>query len=194
MRGETARSVSNIRAAATKSAPENKQKRLRQRRDASSMGAGPTSPPGTVWKMDLEARRAQMVGGRVTASRDSRVATARRAVVLSSLKRLQRLLPAAVQKSQVASRMPNDISLPLKTTISSRMRTIWPMTALKPMSARAVAGDAGLVARGVGTGLIGASIRTELKASWCGKAREAKRILMDDFEKATPQGLKPTFI
>ena len=143
MRGETARSVSSMRAAATKRAPESRQKRLRQTREASSMGAGPTSSPGTVWKMDLEARRAQMVGGRVRARRDSRAATARRAVVLSSLKRLQRLLPAAVQKSQVASRMPNDISLPLKTWISSRMRTIWPMTALKPMSARDAAARRG---------------------------------------------------
>jgi hypothetical protein len=49
----------------------------------------------------------------------------------------------AVQNSQLASMIPSEISLPLKTTISSRMRTIWPMTALNPMRATAP-----LIARG----------------------------------------------
>jgi hypothetical protein len=33
--------------------------------------------------------------------------------------------------------IPSEISLPLKTTMSSRMRTIWAMTALNPISVRA---------------------------------------------------------
>ena len=42
--------------------------------------------------------------------------------------------------------IPSEISLPLKTTMSSRMRTIWPMTALNPISVRAVlTADAGLL-------------------------------------------------
>jgi hypothetical protein len=33
--------------------------------------------------------------------------------------------------------IPIEISFPLKTTMSSRMRTIWPMTAVNPSRARA---------------------------------------------------------
>jgi len=88
--------------------------------------------------MPLDARKAQSVGGRLTASRHSSAATVPRALIPFSEKRLLMLLPVAVQKSQVASMIPSDISLPLKMPISSRMRTICPTTALNPISARAV--------------------------------------------------------
>ena len=48
------------------------------------------------------------------------------------MKRLPRPLPAAVHNSHVASIMPSEISFPLKTTMSSRIRTIWPMIAVNP--------------------------------------------------------------
>src|ERR1035441_2758690 len=116
--------------------------------------------------MDLEARNAHMVGGRLTASRHSSAATARRALFPPSVKPVLRLLPAAVQKSQVANMIPSDISLPLKTTINSRIKTICAMTELKPISARAVlTADAGFCARRVLTGCMGDSTRTELESS-----------------------------
>ena len=87
--------------------------------------------------MVFEARNAHIVGGRLAASRHSSAATARRALCAPSATALLRLLPAAVQNSQVASIIPSEISLPLKTTMSSRMSTICPMTALNPMSVRA---------------------------------------------------------
>src|ERR1017187_695748 len=87
--------------------------------------------------MILEARNAHIVGNRLTASRHSNAATARRALPLPGAKPLLRLLPAPVQKSQMANVIPSEISLPLKTTMSSRMSTIWPTTALNPIRVRA---------------------------------------------------------
>ncbi len=51
--------------------------------------------------------------------------------------RLAMPLPAPVHSSHVASKIPSEISLPLKTWISSRISTICPTTALKPRSASA---------------------------------------------------------
>jgi hypothetical protein len=116
---------------------QQQQKTLRHTSDASSTGTGPTNSPGTVWKKLLLERSAQMVRGRLTARRTSSTATARRELDWPNARLPHRRLPAAVQKSQEASMTPSEISLPLKTTISSRMRTTWPMTALNPTSIRA---------------------------------------------------------
>jgi hypothetical protein len=103
----------------------------------------------------------------------------RASVVPSQCKRLLRLLPAAVQKSQVANIIPSEISLPLKTTMSSRMRTIWPMTALNPISASAaLTAEAGCSAHGIVTGCIGAATRTRLEFS-CAKAKSSKQYAVD---------------
>ena len=111
--------------------------------------------------MDFEARNAHIVGIRLTASRHSSPATARRALPSPSTRTLLRPLPAAVQNSQVANRIPSEISLPLKATMSSRMRTIWPMTALNPMSVRAArTEDASDFSCAMGMDCIGAATRS----------------------------------
>src|ERR1035438_7362139 len=98
----------------------------------------------------------------------------------ASPNRLLRLLPAAVQKSQVANIIPSEISLPLKTTMSSRMRTIWPMTALNPISVRAaLTADVGCFAHGIVTDRIGAATRTRLEFSCCAKAKRSKQHAVD---------------
>ena len=51
-------------------------------------------------------------------------------------KRPSPLLPIAVQRSQLASMSPSDISFPQKTTISSRSKTICAITAVKPIRIR----------------------------------------------------------
>ncbi len=116
------------------------QNTLRQMREVSSIGTGPANSPGTVWKKALDARTAQTVGNRLAPSRHSSAATALGAFVRPGAKRLPRLLPAAVHNSHVASMIPREISFPLKTTMSSRMRTIWPMTAVNPSRARTAFG------------------------------------------------------
>ena len=73
--------------------------------------------------------------------------------------------------------MPSDISLPLKTTISSRIRTIWPMTALNPISIRAaLTADAGPCGSGPATEWIRVFIRAKLESRWIRKARAAKKV------------------
>ena len=130
-----------MRAAATNRAPEAAQNTLRHTSEVSSIGTGPTSSPGTVWKKALAQRSAQMVAGRLAANTHSSAATARRERLCCGsgerAKAPARALPTAVQRSHVASRIPNAISLPLKTWISSRMSTTWPMTAVKPQTTRA---------------------------------------------------------
>src|ERR1035438_6234402 len=149
-RADMAHSASHIRIATTKSPPESKQNMLRQATEVRIIGTGSTNSPGTVCKMILEARIAHIVGSRLTATRHSSTAVARRALSLVSAKPLLRLQPAAVQKSQMANTMPSEISLPLKTTMSSRMRTICPMTALNPTRVRAaVTEDFACAPRGV---------------------------------------------
>ena len=87
-------------------------------------------------------------------------------------KLLGKPLPAAVQKSHVASIIPSEISLPLKTTINSRMRTIWPMTAVNPISARtALAADGDCFARGIVTECIATATSSRLELSFGQKQR-----------------------
>ena len=90
------------------------QNTLRQMRDVSNIGTGPTNSPGTVWKRALDARTAQTVGSRLAPSRHSSAATAFRAFVRPGEKRLPRLLPAAVHNSQVASIIPSGDFIPVE--------------------------------------------------------------------------------
>ena len=129
------RSRSTIRAAVTNSAPETVQNTPRHTSVVSSMGTGPSNWPGTVVKTDFAARNAQIVAGKLTANKHSSVAVACRGLPEPTPRALHRLLPAAVHKSHVANMIPREISLPLKTTINSRIRTICPTTALNPVSA-----------------------------------------------------------
>src|SRR5208337_3296283 len=167
-----------MRAAATNRAPEAAQNTLRHTSEASSIGTGPTSWPGTVWKKAFEQRSAQMVAGRLAANRHSNAATARRERLRreagARAKALVSALPTAVQRSHVASRMPSAISLPLKTWINSRMSTIWPITAVKPQRASAARTTVdGRAAFSGAAGWFAGFTGTELEGERPGNARSA---------------------
>ena len=130
---ERLRLCCSMRAAEANSAPVTMQNRLRQTSEARMIDPGEINWPGTAWNQLFEARKAKMLNGRLRASRPLSAATGRRVLPPSSAMRLEKPLPAAVQRSQVASMIPRDISLPLKTTISSRRRRICPTTALNPV-------------------------------------------------------------
>src|ERR1035441_7078172 len=112
----------------------------------------------------FEARKAQMDPGKLTATRHSSAATARRVFLPQNAMRLLRALPAAVQKSHEASMIPSDISLPLKTTINSRISTICAMSALKPMSGSVdIAASEGALEICAEPGFMGACTNAELE-------------------------------
>ena len=169
---ETPPSAAANRAAATKSAPDAAQNTLRHARQVSSIGSGPTSSPGTVWKKDFASRKAQMAAGKPRASTHSSAATGRRGLTWPIPAMLAKPLPIAVHSSHVASRIPREISLPLKTWIISRMSTICPVTAVKPQSARAACAPTAALPASPGSkfGLI-AFTGTRLEAGNDGNAR-----------------------
>ena len=126
-----------MRAVATNSAPDGAQNTQRHANEVISIGTGPSNSPGMVSKNAFALRNAQIVAGKLKAKRHSSAATASRGLFRPSRQTLAIPLPAPVQNSHVASRIPSAISLPLKTWISSRMSTICPTTALNPQSASA---------------------------------------------------------
>ena len=105
-------------------APDTTQNRLSVASEPSSIGPGPRLSPGTVSRTARLARTARMATGSATATSASRPAIRRRGWSVRAATRPAMPLPAAVQKSQLPSISPSEISLPQKTTISSRISTI----------------------------------------------------------------------
>jgi hypothetical protein len=125
MVGSVVSAVVHNRLAAVNSEPERMQKTLSAASETSRAAAGPRLSPGTVVRAAFPKRTPSTVAGSATASSAWRPAIRKPSLPATPL-------PTAVHRSQTASTRPTEISLPPKTSISSRRSTIWAIAAVNP--------------------------------------------------------------